>query len=320
MGPPGGSPFRVLTWHEHGSYLDSLAQTGHIFYLPVPDEPRPGHAGRWREWGSNVIEVPESNVPDVDVDLVLFQSRATWEVDRGTVLSREQQRLPRIYLEHDPPREQPTDQRHWVDDPGTLLVHVTAFNDLMWDAGRTPTRVIDHGIAAPPGVRWTGDLERGLVVVNDLGTRGRRLGLDIFEAARKEVPIDLVGMHATDVGGLGEIRRSDLPAFEARFRFFFHPVRWTSLAMALIEAMTIGMPIVALATTELPTVLIDGESGIVSTDPARLLDGMRALLRDRDLGRRLGERARDIALERFSIERFTRDWTDAFATVTGRAR
>jgi hypothetical protein len=47
---------------------------------------------------------------------------------------------------------------------------------------------------------------------------------------------------------------------------------------------------------------------------------MRALLRDRDLGRRLGERARDIALERFSIERFTRDWTDAFATVTGRAR
>jgi glycosyltransferase involved in cell wall biosynthesis len=127
-------------------------------------------------------------------------------------------------------------------------------------------------------------------------------------------------MHAADVGGLGEIRRSDLPAVEARYRFFFHPVRWTSLGMALIEAMTIGMPIVALATTELPTVLVDGESGFVSTDPARLLDAMRALLRDRDLGRRLGEHAREIALERFSIDRFSRDWTEAFATVTGRPK
>ena len=66
MAPPSTSPFRVLTWHEHGSYLDSLAQTNHMFYLPVPDEPRPGHAGRWPEWGPNVVEVPESSVANLD--------------------------------------------------------------------------------------------------------------------------------------------------------------------------------------------------------------------------------------------------------------
>jgi hypothetical protein len=312
------TPFRILTWHVHGSYLDSLARTGHTIHLVVGDPARGGWPGKWTEWGPNVIDVPEADVPELDVDLVLFQSRDTWTVERERVLSAAQRRLPRIYLEHDPPREHPTDQRHWVDDPDTLLVQVTHFNELMWDAGRTPTRVIEHGIDLPAGVAWTGTLERGLVVINDLATRGRRLGADRVAAARQEIPLDLVGMHATDVGGLGEVRRSDLPAFAAPYRFFFNPIRWTSLGLALIEAMTIGMPIVAYATTEIPDVLTDGVSGIISTDTDRLLDGMRALLADRELAARIGDAGREIALERFSIRRFGADWTDAFRLVTGR--
>lgn len=312
------TPFRVLTWHVHGSYLDSLAQTGHMFHLVVPDaDADAGRSARWPEWGPNVTEVAERDVGDLDVDVVVFQSRDAWDA-RDRLLSAHQQRLPRLYLEHDPPRESPTDQRHWVDDPDTLLVHVSHFNDLVWDSGRTPTRVIEHGIAPPPGISWTGTSDRGIVVINDLGTRGRRLGADVFERVRQEIPLDLVGMHASDLGGLGEVRRSDLPAFEAPYRFFFHPIRWTSFGLALIEAMTIGMPIVALATTEAPDVLTDGVSAILSTDVGRLVDGMRALRADRQLAARLGEAAREIALERFAIARFTADWTAAFSLVTGR--
>jgi hypothetical protein len=46
---------------------------------------------------------------------------------------------------------------------------------------------------------------------------------------------------------------------------------------------------------------------------------MRDLLRDPGLAREMGDLARDIALERFSIRRFIRDWNDAFAEVTGLA-
>jgi len=315
------TPFRVLTWHIHGSYLDSLARTGHTFYIPVAGAPEPGYAGRWREWGPNVVEVPLERMADLDVDLVLYQSRRAWDRDRETLLSDAQRRLPRIYLEHDPPRDSPTDQRHWVADPDTLLVHVTHFNDLMWDPGPTPTRVIEHGIPLPTGIRYDGSLERGIVVVNDLATRGRRLGLDLYEAARAEVPLDLVGMHAELVpGGLGEIHRTDLPAFEARYRFFFHPIRYTSLGLALIEAMMVGLPIVALATTEIPIVLEDGVSGITSTSVGRLVDGMRELLADRRLAERLGQSARRVAIERFGMERFGADWTAAFEAVTGRRK
>ena len=47
--------------------------------------------------------------------------------------------------------------RHPMADRDDLqLVHVTHFNALFWDAGATPTRVIEHGIV-DPGPRYRGD-------------------------------------------------------------------------------------------------------------------------------------------------------------------
>ena len=320
MRPRPEPPVRVLTWHVHGSYLDSLIQTGHEFYLPVKDVDgeRRGGVDDWPWPRDRVHEVPEGEVRDLDVDVVLFQHVRNWREDGPRILSDEQLRGPRIYVEHDPPLDDPTEMRHPVDDPDVLLVHVTAFNRLMWDSGTTPTRVIEHGLV-DPGVRWTGELERGLVVINDIGTRGRRIGRDIHDRMRARVPLDLVGMNSTEHGGLGEVRRADLPSFSARYRFFFHPVRYTSFGMAVCEAMLIGMPIVSLATTEMPTVLEDGRSGITGTDPEHLIEGAEELLRDRALAARLGEAGRTIARERFGIDRFVRDWDRAFREMSGRS-
>jgi glycosyltransferase involved in cell wall biosynthesis len=79
--------------------------------------------------------------------------------------------------------------------------------------------------------------------------------------------------------------------------------------------MTIGMPIVGLATTELPTVIVNGENGYVASDVDTLVDHMRALLADPREARRLGEGARRTALDRFNIERFVRDWNSVLCEV-----
>ncbi len=97
--------------------------------------------------------------------------------------------------------------------------------------------------------------------MNNLARRGRRLGADVFERVRQEVPLDLVGMDATSLGGLGEVPPTELAAFEARYRFFFNPIRYTSLGLAVIEAMMLGMPIIGLATTEMATAIENGVSG-----------------------------------------------------------
>ena len=304
---------RILTWHVHGSYLDSLIETGHTFYLPVAADGS-GSIGGWRWPLERVHEVPESQVRDLSIDVVLYQTEINYLEDGPRILSDAQRAGPRIFIEHDPPWNDPTDEAHPVDDPDTLLVHVTAYNALMWDSGRTRTRVIEHGVRAP-GPSWRGGMERGLVVINELGRRGRKLGLDLFESARRQVPLELVGAQSERLGGLGEVPRDELPELAADYRFFYHPVRYTSFGMGVCEALMLGMPVVALATTEMPTVLEHRRSGIIHTDPAELVDGARELLRDRALASRIGAAGRAVAWERFSIERFVRDWNGAFADV-----
>ena len=304
------TPLRVLTWHVHGSYLWYLSHVPHQFFLPVRPGLPEGYGGRsgTLPWPDNLHEVPAEEVADLELDCVLYQSHRNWLIDQHEILSPAQRRLPRVHLEHDPPRQTPTDTRHPVDDPEVLIVHVTAFNQLMWDCGANPTTVIEHGVVVPDGVAYDGGLERGVVVVNDLDRRGRRVGLDVFQAARDAVPLDLVGMGSERLGGIGEIPHTRLLAEVARYRFFFNPIRWTSLGLAVCEAMMVGMPMVALATTEMATVVEPGVNGYADTDPRRLVEAMQRLLADRDEARRLGEGARRTAQRRFGIGRFVEDW------------
>lgn len=321
---------RILTWHIHGSYLYYLVQNRqHEFYLPVKPghpagAPRPeGYGGRAGDfpWPDNMFEVPAEEVRNQKFDLVLFQSRKNYEVDQYEILSDEQRDLPRIYLEHDPPRhspqDAPTNTRHFVDDPNVLLVHVTHFNNLMWDNGRVGTLVIDHGVIVPDEVQWTGELPRGMVVVNGLKKRGRRLGLDVFERVREMVPLDLAGMESGELGGLGPVPLVDLWQMEAKYRFFFNPIRYTSLGLAVCEAMMLGMPIIGPATTEMVTAVKNGINGYVDTNVDTLVDHMQRLLADPGEAAELSKGARHIARERFGIERFVRDWDAAFRFVAG---
>jgi glycosyltransferase involved in cell wall biosynthesis len=309
---------RIFTWHVHGNYLYYLSRVPHEFYLPFKQD-RSGHyIGRWGgfPWPDNVHEVPVEEVRNLAFDCILFQQKNQYLEDQHRIFSDDQRRLPRIYLEHDPPQEHPTNTHHPVDDPGMLLVHVTPFNDLMWDSNRTPTTVIDHGVLVPDGVRYTGELERALAVVNNIRKRGRRLGYDVLEETRKAVPVDLIGMGAAEAGGIGEISHAALQTFEARYRVFFNPIRYTSLGLAVCEAMMIGMPVVALATTEMAAAVQNGVTGYADTNVHKVIEYLRWLLEDPAEAKRLGDGARRYARERFSIERFVRDWKKAFALVT----
>lgn len=313
---------KILTWHVHGAYLYYLSHLPHDIYVPFRPDRSGDYLGKWGHipWPENLHDVAVDDVRQLKLDCVIFQLPKHYLSDQHEILSEAQRRLPRIFLQHDPPWEHPTDTRHWVDDPEVLLVHVTPFNDLMWDSGPCATRVIDHGVVVPETVRYTGELARGLVVVNNLARRDRLIGLDVFQRVRRQIPLDLVGMDAERVGGLGEVLHKDLPAFSAKYRFFFNPIRYTSLGLAVCEAMTIGMPIVGLATTEMATVVQNGVSGYVDTDVNKLIDRMRELLRDPAKAKELGDGARRYAATRFNIRRFVDDWNAAIHFACARDR
>jgi hypothetical protein len=308
---------KILTWHIHGSYLNALARIDHDWYLPIKPGRPEGYGGRGARstMPGYAREVPAERVRDLDLDLIIYQTPKNFFEDGPEILSAGQQRLPKIYLEHNTPKPHPTDSRHPIDDPNVLLVHVTHFNRLMWDNGRTPTTVIEHSVAIDPAIRYQGHREQGITVINEIQRRARIAGYDLFLQAREVVPLTIAGMKSEMLGGLGDIHYSELHRRVAEYRFLFSPMRYTSLPLAVIEAMTIGMPVVALATTELPTVIENGETGYVSCDVDELIGRMRALLAEPAEAHRIGANARAIARERFGLERFIRDWNDAFRTV-----
>lgn len=304
---------RVFTWHIHGSYLYYLSQGNYDIYIPVNKQKNEGYYGRGTTFpfGSNVIEVPAEEVRNREFDCILFQTNKNFLIDQYEILSDEQRRLPRLYLEHDPPAKHPTDTRHIMNDPAVCLVHVTHYNKLMWQNDVPMVRVIDHGIL-PVDVPYTGELQKGVVVVNHLHQRGRRLGADIFEEVSKRVPLDLVGMGTEAYGGLGEVLHPQLPAFLSKYRFVFNPIRYTSLGLAVLEAMLQGIPMVALATTEYVTVIRDGYSGFIHTDIDYLVAQMQRLLNDQALAAAIGQRGKAVVEERFHISRFTKEWEALF--------
>ena len=308
---------RVLTWHIHGSYLYYLSQTSCTFYLPHKYNNEEGYGARTNSfnWGDNVISVPAEMVKDIEFDCILFQSKKNYISDQYEILTDTQRALPKIYLEHDPPREHPTDTKHIVDDPSITLVHVTHYNRLMWNNNQTTTTVIEHGVCHDPEVSYQGDLDKGIAVLNGLSKRGRRLGLDVFEKISKKIPIDIIGMDSENIGGLGEVRHAELPSFLARYRFYLHPVRYTSLGLSVCEAMMTGLPIVGLATTELPTIVQNELSGYIHTDVDWLISKMDMLLHQPYKARKLGEMAQETAVQRFHIDRFREDWHQLFKSV-----
>ena len=309
----------VLVWHVHGSWTTAFVQGPHRYLVPVTPDRGPDGRGRARtwDWPASVVEVTPEEAAESEVDVVvlqrpheLFGLAARWLGGRQP--GRD---VPAIYLEHTSPEGQVNEMRHpAADRPDLTLVHVTHFNALFWDTGKTPTRVIEHGIV-DPGHRYTGELPRAAAVVNEAARRGRVTGTDLLARFGGVVPVDLFGMGAAALGGIEDLPQDRLHDEMARRRVYLHPVRWTSLGLSLLEAMHLGMPVVALATTEVPEA-VPPEAGVVTNRLDVADAALRRLVADPEEAQVLGKGAREAALARYGLARFLADWDAVLGQAT----
>jgi hypothetical protein len=319
----------ILVWHVHGSWSTSFVQGPHRYLLPTLPERGPWGGGRpaaW-DWPASAVEVAPGELADADVDVVVLQRPEEFELAQQWLGRTPGRDVPAVYVEHNTPREHAVTSWHAVADrDDVLLVHVTHFNRLMWDAGRTRTAVVEHGVV-DPGPRYTGEMPAAAVAVNEPVRRGRVTGTDLLPRFARSVPLDVFGMGTAGLdaalGTAGRVRScGDLPqdrmhAEMARRRAYLHLSRWTSLGLSLIEAMHLGMPVVALATTEAVEAAPPG-TGCCSTDPDRLDRALRELVAEPELAHRQGAAARAHALARYGLDRFLGDWDALLADVTER--
>jgi hypothetical protein len=310
----------ILLWHVHGSWTTAFVHGKHRYLVPViPDRGRYG-LGRATTytWPDTAEQVPPERLAGEHVDVVVLQRPEEIDLAERWLGGRRPGRdLPAVYVEHNTPKGAVPDTRHPMADRDDLLVaHVTHFNELFWDTGGTRTTVVEHGVVEPRA-RYRGDVARLGVATNEPIRRGRVTGTDLMPRFAAVAPLDVFGMRTEGLAlhlGLPDVR---LRAYDlghdamhqelARRRVYLHLCRWTSLGLSLIEAMTIGMPVVVLAATEAILAVPPG-AGVVSTRVDTLVDAAQWLVDDPRAGRRLGDAARQAALARYGLDRFLGDW------------
>jgi glycosyltransferase involved in cell wall biosynthesis len=329
---------RILLWHVHGSWTTSFVQGDHDYLLPTTpgrDSDGLGRAISW-EWPPGAVEVPCERLRDTDFDVVVLQRPHELELAERWTGRRPGRDVPAVYVEHNTPGGDVPYTRHPLADQREIpIVHVTHFNRLFWDCGSARSDVVEHGIV-DPGHHYSGDWARAAVVVNDPVRRGRAVGTDLLPALAEVAALDVFGMNVHGLNDALDVPTDRLWTFEdltqaqmhrelARRRVYVHTSRWTSLGLSLLEAMHLGMPVVALATTEAVAAVPPG-AGVLSTRPEELAAAVWRFVHDPAEAQAVGAAAREAALARYGLGRFLADWdarlsayADVSAGVSGRA-
>ena len=311
---------QILIWHLHGSWTTSFVQGRHLYLLPVTpgrDSDGLGRARTW-DWPKSVVEIAPEQLRNTHFDLVVLQRPHEFELAEQWTGRRPGRDVPAVYVEHNTPGGPVPYTRHPLADQAEIpIIHVTHFNQLFWDCGMASTEVIEHGIV-DPGYLYTAELPRAAVVANEPKRRGRAVGADLLPALSAAVPVDLFGIGVTGVSEAIGITGERLQTFEdlpqrllhrelARRSVYVHNSRWTSLGLSLLEAMHVGMPIVALATTEV-IAAVPKEAGVISTNLDDLTSAARRFIHEPELARAVGAQARETVLSRYGLTRFLADW------------
>ena len=109
-------------------------------------------------------------------------------------------------------------------------------------------------------------------------------------------------------------RRMDVPKLLPAFDVFALPSKTEGLPLVVPEAMAVGLPIIATAVGGLPSVVDDGETGLlVPVDEAALRTAIERLAAAPEATREMGRRARTVALTRYSHDRMVDAYLDLYA-------
>ncbi|MDW7760880.1 MAG: glycosyltransferase [Acidobacteriota bacterium] len=156
------------------------------------------------------------------------------------------------------------------------------------DTGASPAQIIFVGhVNAVKGVdlliraaeTWakTGDFDFHLKIVGDGPARSTARYVRDCEAAGLTGRVVFTGI------------REDVPRLLAEADIFVQPSRMEGLPTALLEAMTVGVPVVAAAAGGIPDIVIHEKNGLLVPpgDASALAASVRRLAADPDLRRRL---------------------------------
>jgi glycosyltransferase involved in cell wall biosynthesis len=115
-------------------------------------------------------------------------------------------------------------------------------------------------------------------------------------------------------------RRDDMPSVYASLDIMVSASRQEGLPMAVLEGMASSRPLIATPAGDVPTVVLDGRTGVMVPleDATSLASAIVTLLRDAALRERLGAAARKLIEDEYSADRMTADYLHVYEKAASR--
>lgn len=139
-------------------------------------------------------------------------------------------------------------------------------------------------------------------------------GFHIWERVTRELPVYPIG----DTKGLS-VAATNLDELVKAYQssqIFINTSTISPIPSALLEAMSCGCACVSTATCMIPEIIQNGYNGFITNDEQDMRKYLELLLHDTKLRETLGENARKTIQQKFSLEKFTENWTNILRMVT----
>lgn len=116
---------------------------------------------------------------------------------------------------------------------------------------------------------------------------------------------------------LGE--RDDVPSWLSAVDVYCLPSRWEGLPNALLEAMALGLPVVASAVDGVPEVVEHEKTGLLvpPESPKKLAEAFKRLITEHAIRETIGPAASRLVAEKFTLRRMMSEYEAAYRGVLG---
>lgn len=304
--------YNILTFNTHERYQTQIAKTGHNFYAFNFDGGKDWYDGH-APMPENYYQLPKNSMyPGVVFDFIFVNSKFG-QFQTAMEINQKLQ-LPILCLEHTLPLlNWPNDQlAAFQRMKGDVNVFITEYSKRAWGMpGEVVYHSIDTDLFYPNNdmVR----IDQVLTVAHDFVNRDYALNYKGWERITKDLPRVVVG----NTPGLSEQSESveDLIQTYQGASIYINPSTLSPVPTSMLEAMACGCAVVSTATCEIPNIIIDGVNGYLSNDESVLRDRVEMLLKDPAKAREIGLAGRETIKEKFSEERYIKEWNTIFDTV-----
>ncbi len=108
--------------------------------------------------------------------------------------------------------------------------------------------------------------------------------------------------------------QDSIPSFLAKMDLFILPSRWEGLSMALLEAMSQGIPVIATDVGGTPEVITNSYNGLLipANDPSAITRAIECLRQDPLLRQKIGSRGREYVSTKFTLEQTVRSLDELY--------